>query len=278
VLEEAYDLVDYISLHAYYEEHDGDGGSFLASAVDMDHFIESVVATADHVRARLGRTKRINLSFDEWNVWYQRRFQQEGLPADWPVAPRLLEDCYTVTDAVVVGNLLISLLRHSDRVRVACQAQLVNVIAPIMTEPDGPAWRQTIFHPFALTARHARGDVLRVAVDGPTHDTQRFGVVSTVDAAATHDPDTGASAVFVTNRSLDDSVDLDVDIRSLGSLVTVIDCRQLADSDRHARNTAVQPDRIQPRPVTAVRQDGGRVQLRLPPVSWTMLRVGPTAR
>ena len=109
-----------------------------------------------------GSDKTINISFDEWNVWYQSRFEKvdkiNGVD-NWPVAPRLLEDSYSVADAVVVGNLLISLLRHADRVKCACMAQLVNVIAPIMTEPGGIAWRQTIFFPFALTSRLARGSL-----------------------------------------------------------------------------------------------------------------------
>ena len=160
---ESYEHVDYISAHAYYCEEDGDLASFLASAVDMDHFIDSVAATADAVRAAGKHTKRINISFDEWNVWYQKRAESRPPSGDdWPVAPVLLEDRYNVADAVVVGNLLISLLRHTDRVHAASLAQLVNVIAPIMTEPGGRSWRQTTFHPFALTARHAAGEVLRV--------------------------------------------------------------------------------------------------------------------
>ena len=140
VLEETYDDVDYISCHAYYEPIDGDFGSFLASAVNMDRFIESVVATADHVKALKRSDKTINISFDEWNVWYQSRYNDVDRITDveaWPVAPRLLEDAYSVMDAVVFGNLLISLLRHADRVTSASLAQLVNVIAPIMTEPGG---------------------------------------------------------------------------------------------------------------------------------------------
>ena len=150
VLERTYDDVDFISCHAYYEPKDGDDGSFLASATDMDRFIESVVATADAVKAARGSDKQINISFDEWNVWYQSRFTEVDKITEideWPVAPRLLEDSYRVMDAVVVGNLLISLLRHADRVKAASLAQLVNVIAPIMTEPGGPAWRQTTFFP-----------------------------------------------------------------------------------------------------------------------------------
>ena len=160
VLEETYDEVDFISCHAYYEPIGGDYGSFLASAVNMDRFIESVVATADHVKAVRGSDKTINISFDEWNVWYHSRYAEVDRitdPQEWPVAPRLLEDVYSVVDAVVFGNLLISLVRHADRVTAASLAQLVNVIAPIMTEPGGPAWRQTTFFPFAVMSRLARG-------------------------------------------------------------------------------------------------------------------------
>jgi alpha-N-arabinofuranosidase len=159
VLRERYELVDHISCHAYYGDDDGDVASFLASAVDMDHFIDSVVATADHVGAELKSSKRI----------------------------------------VVVGNLLISLLRHSDRVALACLAQLANVIAPIMTEPAGPAWRQPTFHPFAITSRLAAGQVLRVRADSPLLDTARFGEVPSVDAVATYDEETGKLAVFLVN-------------------------------------------------------------------------------
>ena len=153
VLEHSYEHVDYVSCHAYYQELDGDLGSFLASALDMDFFIDTVVATADHVGHKKRSKKKMQLSFDEWNVWYLKEHQEAAEVSDeWSHAPRLLEDVYTVADAVVVGNLLMTLLKHSDRVTSASLAQLVNVIAPIMTEPGGPAWRQTTFFPFAITS------------------------------------------------------------------------------------------------------------------------------
>src|SRR6476469_4017494 len=130
VLGHTYDQVDYVSLHAYYQELEGDHASFLASAVDMDYFIESVVATADAVRARGKHKKFIDLSFDEWNVWYQSGKDTEDQPhviekaGVWKEHPRIIEDEYSVTDAVVVGTLLNSLLRHGDRVQIANQAQL----------------------------------------------------------------------------------------------------------------------------------------------------------
>ncbi len=207
VLEETYDEIDFISCHAYYEPVGGDYKSFLASAVNMDRFIESVVATADHVKAVRRSDKTINISFDEWNVWYLSRYEQVDRITDaqeWPVAPRLLEDVYSVVDAVVFGNLLISLIRHADRVTAASLAQLVNVIAPIMTEPGGAAWRQTTFFPFAVTSRLARGVTLELKLDCPTYVSERHGVVPVVDAVATYDEATGDTAVFLVNRSLDE--------------------------------------------------------------------------
>jgi alpha-N-arabinofuranosidase len=275
VLELAYDVVDYISAHAYYEPIDGDIGSFLASAVDMDHFVRSVTATADSVGARLKSKRRLMISFDEWNVWYLRAFEasRDAGPTGWPVAPRVIEDCYCLTDAVVVGNLLISLLRNSDRVTAACQAQLVNVIAPIRTEPGGPAWRQTIFHPFALTSRLAKGEVLRVEMRCPQYDTQRFGAVPLLDAVATHDPATGDIAVFVVNRNQTESLSLSVPLSGFGTPLTIAESWTLADADPTAVNTAEHPDRVVPHPTPDATLTDGVLTVTLPPVSWTAIRL-----
>ena len=274
VLAETYDLVDYVSLHAYYEETDGDRDSFLASAVDMESFIESVVATCDHVGARLKSTKKINLSFDEWNVWYMSRYQKdaEENPLDWPEAPRLLEDNYSVTDAVVFGSLLIALLRHADRVTVACLAQLVNVIAPIMTEPGGPAWRQTTFFPFAQTARHGRGQVLDVRVDSPTYGTAKYGETDLLHATAVRDPETGAVTVFAVNRSQDTALPLEVALAGL-ELTEVAEHQVVADADPEARNTLAEPERVVPHAAEGTELAGGALKAVLEPLSWNMIRL-----
>ncbi len=276
VLSHTYDDVDYISCHAYYEEKDGDLGSFLASAVDMDGFIETVVATADHVKAVRGSSKTVNISFDEWNVWYLSRFQNvdkiEGLD-NWPVAPRLLEDSYSVADAVVFGNLLISLLKHADRVTSASLAQLVNVIAPIMTEPGGIAWRQTTFFPFSITSRLAQGEALELKLDAPTYETKEYGTVPLVDAVATHDASSGRSAVFLVNRSVDEPLTITVDIASLGD-VSLLESHTIADEDVYAKNTLEDPERVAPHANDSVRIEGGSLTVTLPPVSWTALSLG----
>jgi alpha-N-arabinofuranosidase len=262
--------VDSISAPADYEPHDGDMASFLASAVDMDHFINSVVATADSVGARLKSSKRLQISFDEWNVWYLSRFHATQ-STDWLEAPRVIEDCYNVADAVVVGGLLISLLRHSDRVTAACQAQLVNVIAPIRSEPGGPAWRQTIFHPFAITSRLARGQVLRVEVQSPTYSTDRFGDVPVLDAVATYNE--SAVTIFTINRDMSAPLALSVPLAGFPAGLRVAEAWTIADDDLTASNTADQPARVEPRPAAAVSVTDGVLNATLPPVSWTAIHL-----
>ncbi|MFB9531909.1 arabinosylfuranosidase ArfA [Nonomuraea roseola] len=270
VLESAYDLVDYISLHAYYDPADGDVDSFLASGADMEHMIRSIAATADHVGAKLRSRRKIKLSFDEWNVWYQSRFGGEA-SLEWAEHPRLIENVYDVTDAVVVGSLLITLLRNADRVGVACQAQLANVIAPIMTEPGGPAWRQSIFHPFALTARHARGQVLRVEPECASVSTDKYGEAPAIWATATLG-DAGEITLFVVNRDRRGPCELRV---ALPQGLLPAEHLELADDDLSAVNSAADPGRVAPRPGTGLRMDGRDATLTLPPVSWTMIRFAP---
>jgi alpha-N-arabinofuranosidase len=274
VLEHTYDYVDYISMHAYYEETDN-LGDFLASAVDMDGFIEDVIAATDYVRAKIRSPKKLRISFDEWNVWYQTAYHQQ--PArDWQHAPALIEDDFTVADAVAVGSYLISLVNHADRVGVACQAQLVNIIAPIRTHRGGPAWRQPIFYPFAHMARLARGVALRLPIQVPEVVTPRYGAVPAVTAAATWDQDTRRLALFLVNRDTGDDVVATVDVRALHPQ-SVTEQLVLSDNDVRATNTATAPDRVRPRTDRTAELDGGRLTVALPPVSWTVLTVSCTA-
>ncbi|HIY25357.1 MAG TPA: alpha-L-arabinofuranosidase [Candidatus Brachybacterium merdigallinarum] len=273
VLEAGYDEIDMISAHVYYREENGDAASYLAVAQDMDGYIDAVVATCDHVRGSLRRDKQIMISFDEWNVTSTHEDPgTEPSGADWPVAPRFAESTYSAQDAVVVGNLLISLLRHSDRVASASLAQLVNVLAPIRTEPGGRAWRQTIFHPFALTSRHAKGQVLRVEIDSPRYDNSRFGSSPVLDAVATWDGDCGELTVFAVNRSLDQALDLRVPLDAFEE-PQLEEAVRVHEEDRYAHNTADVPDAVVPRPLEGARIENGELISTLPPVSWAMLRL-----
>ncbi|MFB7496605.1 alpha-N-arabinofuranosidase [Streptomyces sp. NPDC056161] len=274
VLDEAYDVVDYISLHAYFEQHGDDRVGFLASAQVMDSFIEGVVATCDHIAAKRRSPRKVNLAFDEWNLWYENRFTGQDEP-EWARAPRLIEDEYTVEDAVVLGNLLMSLLRHSDRVTIACLAQLVNVIAPIRTEPDTGAWRQTIFHPFALTARHAVGEVLRVEPVSPMLHSTTLGDVAAVDVTATRNPETGETTIFAVNR--DERQPATLRLRMAGEEHEVVEHVLLGGQDLLATNSRTAPRRVEPRSSTRHQVEPTGLSAQLPPVSWSMIRTAPRA-
>lgn len=277
VLDHCFDQVDLLSLHAYYEEHDEDLAGFLATSLDMDAFIDEVVATVDHVAAKKRSRKRLKLSFDEWNVWFQRAFAGPEAQT-WEDEPRLIEDTYDVAAAVVVGTYLITLLRHADRVSVACQAQLANVIAPIRTEPGGSAWRQTIFHPFAHAARFARGEVLRLAVASPTYAAEPYGDVPVLDTVATHDPETGEVTVLAVNRGLTEPLELTGALHGLGPLELVEHLTLAADGDPRRTNTEEHPEAVLPRRVDGSRVVDGELRATLPPLSWNVLRLGPAGR
>ncbi len=276
VLNHTYEDVDYISCHAYYEEKNGDTDSFLASAVNMDRFIETVVDTADHVGAIKRSSKKINISFDEWNVWYIERYQNVDKivdPNHWPEAPRLLEDSYSVLDAVVFGSLMISLINHSDRVTSASLAQMVNVIAPIMTEPGGISWRQTTFFPFSITSRLAQGESLKLRIESPEYETQQFGTVPLVDAAASRDPETGKTSIFLVNRSKTESVSLAISVAALGD-ISLVEAQSLFDDDIMAANTLQNPERVSMKKNQTAKIVDGMLHIDLPAISWSAVELG----
>lgn len=271
VLEGAYELVDHISLHSYYEDH-GDVQSFLACSVDLDNFIVEVCAIADQVKAKHGSEKTITLSLDEWNVWRLSEYQALPRPKNWEVAPKIIEDEYTVADAVVVGNLLISILRNSDRVKMACLAQLVNVIAPIRTEPDRKAWRQTTFYPFAYTAKLGKGVALSTRVESDALATIKFGNVSSVDAIATYDKESGELAVFMVNRSLSDAQETAIVLNGF-NILEVLEQVTLSDIDLKKTNNYQDSNAVTPDLKRTATFEGNLVSLTLPPASWQVVNL-----
>lgn len=269
VLEHAYDHVDYISCHAYYQERGGDLGSYLASSLDMQYFIETVVATADHVGNKLKSKKKIKLSFDEWNIWYLDEHQaSDEVNDEWRIAPRQLEDVYSVADAVVLGNLMITLLKNHDRVASASLAQLVNVIAPIMTEPGGDAWRQTTFFPFSVTSRLAKGEILKPRIDAGTYETKVYGEAPLVDSVVTTDGTD--SAVFLVNRSQTEAITVTVDVAELGA-ASIAEAVTLWDDDVYAKNTLADQNRVGLKQLEGAVLADGVLTVTLPPVSWSAI-------
>jgi alpha-N-arabinofuranosidase len=237
----------------------------------MDAFIRSVSAICDAVQAKKRSKKTLHLSFDEWNVWYHSNDADREIPA-WSEAPHQLEDVYNFEDALLVGCMLITLLRHADRVKIACLAQLVNVIAPIMTVNGGPAWRQTIYHPFQHASRFGRGEALDLRIQSPIYTDKEFDAVPYLEAVAVHDPETEALTVFAVNRSLDEALTLDGDARGFAGY-RVVEHILLTSPDLKAANSVDHPDTVTPRPGGDATLAGGRLTANLPPASWNVIRL-----
>ncbi len=271
VLDHCYDSVDYISLHTYYGDRDHDSASFLANNLDMDRFITDVANVCDFVKAKKHSNKTIHLSFDEWNVWYHSNEQDQKLER-WVQAPHQLEDIYDFQDALLVGSMLITLLRHADRVKIACLAQLVNVIAPIMTSDTG-AWRQTTFYPFALTSRYGRGTVLRTQVASPTYRCKRHNEAPCVDSVVIYNEEQDELVLFAVNKDLTEDIALTMELRQFAGY-HILEHQVLTCDDLYAVNTEENPNRVVPVQSQDSAVEEGTLKAMLKHTSWNMIRLG----
>ena len=240
--------------------------------MDLDDFIHTVISICDAVKGKKHQKKQINLSFDEWNVWYHSSEQDKEIwkREKWGPALPLLEDVYNFEDALLVGSMLITFLRNADRVKIACLAQLVNVIAPIMTRNGGGCWAQTIFYPFMHASKYGRGTALKAIVDTPVYDCEDYEKVPVIDATATEGDD-GSVTVFCVNRDLKDDFCLGLDLRSFGEL-RLAEHIMLHHDDVKAVNTEEKPGEVTPEPGPGGTIDGGRAEIKVPALSWNVIR------
>lgn len=272
VLEECYEQVDLLSLHQYFAKQGDDSYGFLTTIDEMDRFIREVVAICDAVGAKKRSSRKINLSFDEYNIWYKAR--QTGMmdrPADWPVGPAFNEELYNFEDALVLGGAMITLLNNCDRVHVACLAQLVNVIAPIMTVNGGAAWKQSIFYPFADASRLGQGSVLRQVVESPT-----FSTSTTADAPyllstsiSSHDGD--RLSLLLLNRHLEQPLSVAITARGFDGDWRLAEAQTLHHDRLDAVNSVDAPDTVAPAAFGAVEIAAGTITASLQAASWTTI-------
>jgi len=265
VLRESYEYVDYLSLHQYYGNAENDTALFLSRSVDMDAFIKAVISICDSVKAERHSNKTINLSFDEWNIWFH---SSDRVIEPWQVAPPLLEDIYNFEDALLFGCLLMTLLRNSHRVKIACLAQLVNVIAPIMTQTGGPAWAQTIFYPFMHMSAWGRGLALATVCGCDSYKRNDQTDIPFIETAAAYNEETAELTVFAVNRSQTDGYELSLDMAGFEGF-SCVEHIAMEHSDLKAVNTAENPDNVVPKS-KSVPADGKTFSLS--PLSWNVLR------
>ncbi len=275
VLEQCYDYVDGLSLHRYFgntaEDTSGDSAKFLAMNLSMERQIAETVAVCDLVRGHKRSAKKLWLSFDEWNVWYRAR-SGDAVNGHAQHAPHLLEEVYNLEDALLVGGLINSLIRNADRVKLACLAQLINVIAPIMTNPNG-LLRQTIYYPYSWALQFARGSVLNLLVESPSYEISGMGQVPYLDIAGTVSAEDGKVALFVLNRDLSKAHAIEVNwqdrapARTLSSVL-------LTGDDLKAFNSFDTPQKVAPRTLDKPSISGGRAKFEVPARSYAVLQWG----
>lgn len=272
-LDHTYEVADFISLHQYYGNRDNNTSNFLANSLDMDYFIKTVISTCDYIKAKKRSKKVMNLSFDEWNVWFHSNAADDDTMKNrpWQKAPALLEDMYTFEDALLVGCMLITFIKHADRVKMACLAQLVNVIAPIMTENNGVAWRQTIFYPYLHASIYGRGVALSPIVSSPKYDTKDFTDVPYLETTAVYNEENKEITIFAVNRDLEESMVVECDIRSFGN-GKIIEHLVLECEDLKAVNTATNTS-VEPHNNGKSTIDDGIMEIVLNKASWNVIRI-----
>jgi alpha-N-arabinofuranosidase len=266
-LEYCWDKMDYLSIHMYVtNHHDQDTPSYLGLAKRFEDFVDTMAATLRYAKAKARGKNEIYLSWDEWQVWHPDPNQNHG---KWTEAPHLSEVGYNLEDALVVAQWLNVFLRKSDVLKVACVAQIANIISWIQTRRDGHL-KHTSFYPFKFVSNWARGNALDVLVKAPTYENKQFGASSLLDVSASHDPATGKQAVFIVNRSQTETVTTDV-IWQDGAPSHAAEAWQLAGDDPKAENTWEHPNAVVPKKLGRLKIADGAMRLRLPPLSFTAI-------
>jgi len=268
VLEESYENVDYISLHKYFENYEGDTLNFFGKIEETGRYIQAIAGTIDHIKAKKRAKNDVFICFDEWNVWYHQREEDNRRLKEWD---------YNFEDALFVAGLLNEFIRRSDRVKIACIAQLVNVIAPIRAEKNGPAWRQTIYHPYRLASLYGRGEALQVAVDAPTYNCAAADEVSYLDVASVYNCEENTLNFFIINRHLSEAAELKISLTGFTE-PSLSEHLVMEGHDLQATNSAENPDNITPQREKNIAIEDGKVYGTLAPRSYHVLRLNVKRR
>jgi alpha-N-arabinofuranosidase len=273
VLEQCYDYVDGLSLHRYFgnnaRDSGGESSKFVALNLMMERQIAQSAAVCDLVQGRKRSPKKLWLSFDEWNVWY-RTTTGDAVDGHRKEAPHLLEEVYNLEDALLVGGMVNTLLRNADRVKIACLAQLVNVIAPIMTNASG-LFRQTIYYPYSWGLQYAKGAVLNLLVESSTYEVEGLDQVAHLDAAGAYDNNAGKIALFILNRDLSKAHPVEV-VWEDGAPARVVSASVLTGDDLKASNSFAAPECVVPQSFSVPVPYGGKTKFEVPARSYTVVQ------
>ena len=268
-LEMCWEYVDYHSMHYYANNHDGDSGSYLALSAAFEDYVDTLSGILRYVKAKNRSKRDVYLSWDEWNVWYKVQ-QPEHLRGSWTEAPHLVEEVYNLEDALVVAQWLNVFLRKADVLKIACLAQIVNVIAPILTRRDD-LLKQATYYPILHFSQMAQGNALDLTVKAPMYETEKFGDMPLLDVSAAHDDANGINSIFIVNRSQTERLPLVIHWQDVQPK-RIISAHQLSGRDPKAANSWDDPNRLASRAIYAPRIIDGKAELNLPPLSFTALQ------
>lgn len=275
VLNHTYDEVDFISLHMYFENEANDTATYLAQNHELEKYIHTVASVIEFIKTKKRSNKQVYISFDEWNVWYHSKPQDKKIlegNAGWPHAPAILEDIYNFEDVLQVACILNTFIRRADIVKIACMAQLVNVIAPIMTSKGGGAWRQTIFYPLLFASKYGRGTSMNVQVDCPTYDVEKIKDIPYLDVSAVYQDEDETISLFLVNRHETQTLNFNLSLAGFGDM-QIVDHQLMVHDDLRAVNTEQNPDNVIPTPGDNAVLEGGVLDIPLPPHSFQMVRL-----
>ena len=269
-LEMCWENVNYHSMHYYAGNSEDDTPSYLAISAALEEYVDTLAGVLRYVKAKKRAKNDVYLSWDEWNVWYKAR-GPEHTRGSWTEAPYLIEEVYNLEDALVVAQWLNVFLRKADVLKIACIAQIVNVIAPILTKPDA-LLKQSIYYPLLLFSQMASGNALNLLVESPRYETKQFGDMPLLDVSAAHDATSGSITIFIVNRSLTERMPVDIHWQDV-SPKRITSAHQLAGDDPKAFNSWDDPNKLATQAIYAPKIIDGTAQLNVPPLSFTALGV-----
>ncbi len=255
MLTELYDQADYISTHNYTMNSGQGTTNFLAAYKQLDNHIKNSAKVVEYVKAKNHFDKDIKICLDEWNVWNFQDIKLDSLDdlaglttfemtsaEKWEIAPSILQEKYSLLDALVVGGLGITLLNNVDVVEIACLAQLINVIAPITTVRGGGVFTQTTYHPFHMLRKYGHGTTMKAVVEAETYSCE-FGELPIVEPAVVYNEETDEVRVFVLNCSQEEDTEFQMELQGYGDKKSVKHL-VLNGDDLEARNTLENPDNV----------------------------------
>jgi len=265
VLSETYKFADYLSLHAYYDYgEDRDIADFLASPVNFETYILNGIGICDSVKEETG--KRIDLSIDEWNVWH-RFAGDESHETRFRLGDPLLENEYDMADALVVGGMLCVLINNCNRVKIACIAQLVNVIAPILTEVGGKAIRQTTFFPFSMFTACRGLKCLKQEKETDVYISKRYGETPYLYSSICFDEGKGEYVCCLVNVG-EEAYSLELDFTESVHMTE----HSSMTAPLHQKNTFENPNAVVPKKRKVTGKAAKRQLVTLEPFSVNLIR------